>query len=176
MLWLLDTSNLIAQRIKMIINNIGKISHDMVCVVSKCLLVDNDIIVCDIDFVNSRHVSNGKKYFLELKKMKVGNHHVHIGNNTFCDVLRVDTIRINLPRKKNLLLIIMFYVPNLRRNLLFYIPPWWERLWIFRIKKVFMGKHGRMLVWGVKCDGSYHSINFFFSKFLTLRYLRIYIF
>ena len=84
---------------------------------------------------------------LELKEVKTDNHHVYIGNNTYAwDVLRVVTIRLHLPRQKNLFLIDVLYAPNMKINLL-YLPCLDDKGYetCFRCRKVYVGKHGRTL-------------------------------
>ncbi|KAK3008966.1 hypothetical protein RJ639_013383 [Escallonia herrerae] len=94
---------------------------DIVCVVSESLLADCDSRSWWVDSASSRHVARTRENFVEMKDVKSGDHKVYMGNNTYCEVLGVGTVKIPLPGQNNLILTDVLYTPNMRRNLL-YVP------------------------------------------------------
>ncbi|KAK2985165.1 hypothetical protein RJ640_011986 [Escallonia rubra] len=134
---------------------------DIVCVVSESLLADCDSQSWWVDSVSSRHVAKTRKNFVEMRDVKASDHKLSMGNNMYCDVLGVGTVKILLPGQNNLILTDVLYVPNMRRNLL-YVPRMDEKGFElrFRSSKVSIGKHGCILVWGVKVDGLYRLNTF----------------
>ena len=79
-----------------------------------------------------------------------------MGNNIYCDVLDIGTVKIMIPRERNLYLSDVLFAPTMRRNLIS-IPCLDEKGFEIRFHfgKVSIGKHGRILMWGIKMDGLY---------------------
>ncbi|KAF7154487.1 hypothetical protein RHSIM_Rhsim01G0134100 [Rhododendron simsii] len=131
-------------------------SKDIVCVVSESLLADTDIGAWWVDSASSRHVAKNKESFVELKEVKAGDHRIYMGNNSYCDVVGIGTVKVMLPGDKNLYLTGVLYSPTMRRNLIS-VPRLDEKDFEvrFRSGKVSIGKHGRIMMWGSKVDGLY---------------------
>ena len=88
-----------------------------------------------------------------------------MGNNTYCDVLDIGTVKIMIPRERNLYLSNVLFAPTMRRNLIS-IPCLDEKGFEIRFHfgKVSIGKHGRILMWGIKMDGLYRLNDISFAN------------
>ncbi|KAG8385875.1 hypothetical protein BUALT_Bualt03G0090600 [Buddleja alternifolia] len=82
--------------------------------VSESLLANCDLVAWWVDSTSSRHVAKTRDGFVEMKEVKARNHKLYMGNNTYCDVLGIDTVRIGLPGENNLFLTDVLYAPNMR--------------------------------------------------------------
>ncbi|KAF9618293.1 hypothetical protein IFM89_000928 [Coptis chinensis] len=91
----------------------------LICVISKSLLAYCDEEAWWIDSASSRHVTKSINYFVDIKELKTGDHKVYMGNNIYCDVLGIGTVKIPLPGEMNLLLTDVLFAPNMRCNLIF---------------------------------------------------------
>ncbi|KAG5550800.1 hypothetical protein RHGRI_015682 [Rhododendron griersonianum] len=131
-------------------------SKDIVCVVSESILADTDVGAWWVDSASSCHVAKNKESFVEMKEVKAGDHRIYMGNNSYCDVVGIGTVKIMLPGNKNLYLTDVLYSPTMRRNLIS-VPRLDEKDFEvrFRSGKVSVGKHGRIMMWGSKVDGLY---------------------
>ncbi|KAK3012314.1 hypothetical protein RJ639_012614 [Escallonia herrerae] len=117
--------------------------RDIVCVVSESLLADCNSRSWWVDSASSRHVAKTRENFVEMKDVKAGDHKIYMGNNMYCNVLDVGTVKIPLPGQNNLILTDVLYAPNMRRNLLS-VPRMDKKGFElhFRSSKVSIGKHG----------------------------------
>ncbi|KAF7130548.1 hypothetical protein RHSIM_Rhsim10G0106900 [Rhododendron simsii] len=79
-----------------------------------------------------------------------------MGNNSYCDVAGIGTVKVMLPGDQNLHLTDVLYSPTMKRNLIS-VPRLDENDFEvrFRSEKVSIGKHGRIMMWGSKVDGLY---------------------
>ncbi|KAK3041384.1 hypothetical protein RJ639_001582 [Escallonia herrerae] len=100
------------------ISSLKKDPRDIVCVVSESLLADCDTRSWWVDSASSRHVAKTKENFVEMRDVNAGDHKLYMGNNTYCDVLGVGTVKILLPGQNNLILTDVLYAPNMKGNLL----------------------------------------------------------
>ncbi|KAG5531399.1 hypothetical protein RHGRI_026129 [Rhododendron griersonianum] len=76
-----------------------------------------------------------------------------MGNNSYCNVVGIGTVKVMLPGDKILYLTDVLYSPTMRRNLIS-VPRLDEKdsEVRFRSGKVSIGKHGRIMMWGSKVD------------------------
>ncbi|KAL4183475.1 hypothetical protein AMTRI_Chr11g155330 [Amborella trichopoda] len=79
-----------------------------------------------------------------------------MGNDTYYDVLDVDTFKLCLPGGTNLLLTDTLYAPNMKRNLIS-VPRLDDKGYEIRFRsgRVTIRKHSRALVYGTKVDNLY---------------------
>ena len=66
----------------------------------------------------TRHISRTKACFIEFQKIKVGEHNIYMGNETFCDVMGVGKVKILLPTGKLLYLSDVFFALGVRRSVI----------------------------------------------------------
>ncbi|XP_028077781.1 uncharacterized protein LOC114279696 [Camellia sinensis] len=79
-----------------------------------------------------------------------------MGNNNYCDVIGIGTIKIMILGQKNLYLIDVLYSPTMRRNLISVSCLDEKGFEVhFHSGIVSVGRHGRILMWGSKVDGLY---------------------
>jgi hypothetical protein len=103
-----------------------------------------------MDSASSSHVAKMRDFFVDIKEVKAGDHRVYMGNNTYCDVLDIGTVKIMILGERNLYLSGVLFAPTMRCNLTS-IPCLHEKRFETRIRfrKVSIRKHGRILcgVW-----------------------------
>ena len=86
--------------------------------VSESLLTDVDFRAWWIDFASSCHVAKTRDFFVDMKEVKANDHHVYIGNNTYCDVLGIEAVKIMILGERNLYLSNVLFAPTMKRNLI----------------------------------------------------------
>ena len=87
--------------------------------VFESLLIDVDSRAWWIDFASSRHVAKTRDFFVDMKEVKVGDHRVYMGNNTYCDALGIGTVEIMIPGERNLYMSDVLFAPTMTCNLIF---------------------------------------------------------
>ncbi|KAG5565586.1 hypothetical protein RHGRI_001486 [Rhododendron griersonianum] len=120
-------------------------SKDIVCVVSESLLADTDVGAWWVDSASSRHVAKNKESFVELKEVKASDHRIYMGNNSYCDVVGIGTVKIMLPGDKNFYLTDVLYSPTMRRNLI--SVPRLDEKDFETIKNGEIGSRGKHIDW-----------------------------
>ena len=140
-------------------------SKDIICVVSESLLIDVDSGTWWVDSASSRYVAKMRDFFIDMKEVKVSDHRVYMGNNTYCDVLGIGTMKIMILGERSLYLSDVLFAPTMRR-ILISIPCLDEKGFeiCFCSGTVSIGKHGRILMWGIKMDGLYCLNDISFAK------------
>ena len=133
--------------------------------VFESLLTDVDSEAWWIDSASSHYVAKMRAFFVDMKEVKAGDHHVYMGNNTYCDVLGIGIVKIMIPGERNLYLLDVLFAPTMRRNLIS-IPCLDEKSFEIRFhsRKVSIGNHGRILMWGIKMDGLYRLNDISFAN------------
>ena len=86
--------------------------------VSESLLTDVDFRAWWIDSASSCHVAKTRDFFVDMKEVKANDHHVYIGNNTYCDVLGIEAVKIMILGERNLYLSNVLFAPTMKRNLI----------------------------------------------------------
>ena len=72
--------------------------------VSESLLIDVDSGTWWVDSASSRYVAKMRDFFIDMKEVKVSDHRVYMGNNTYCDVLGIGTMKIMILGERSLYL------------------------------------------------------------------------
>ena len=59
-----------------------------------------------------------RDFFVDIKEVKAGDHRVYMGNNTYCDVLDIGTVKIMILGERNLYLsgVLFFFFFLLLKN------------------------------------------------------------
>ena len=91
---------------------------DIVCMISEALIVNTNTRGWWLDSAATRHVAMAKESFAEMKEISPGEHKIYMGNNTYCDVLGIGSVRVPLLGGNTLVLTDVLYAPTIRRNLI----------------------------------------------------------
>lgn len=58
-----------------------------------------------------------RDFFVDVKRVKASDQHVYIGNNTYCDILGIVTVKIMILGERNIYLSDVLFARTIRRNL-----------------------------------------------------------